>query len=134
VTQNTGELTLLDWLLKVTTTPENLTLKLFKNDYTPTATTTLGDLTECDFAGYSSKTLTRSSWASSTSVSGKAYSTYPQQTWTGTTGTANTIYGYYVVGATSGTLLWAERLATPRSMADTVVYDLTPTMTLDSAA
>jgi hypothetical protein len=98
---NSGELLAVQGMLKTTSTPENLTLKLFKNDYTPTATSTAGDFTEADFTSYTAKTLSRGTWQSPSTVSGKAtiaYYTAPQ-TWTcGATG--NTIYGYYVGAGT----------------------------------
>lgn len=129
---NAGELKLLDWAIKDTSTPENLTLKLYKVDYTPVAASVAGDFTEADFTSYSAKTLTRSTWAaSSTNGSGKAASTYTAQSWTcGSTG--NTIYGYFVVGATSGTLIWAEKFATARTLVNGDELNITPAITLAS--
>ena len=103
---------------------ENWTLKCFQNNHTPAESDVAGTYTEATFTGYSAITLNSlqssaawgvpslvsptGSWApgSQTQV---AETTYPQQTFTcsGNT-TTNTIYGYYVVGATSGTLLFAE--------------------------
>jgi hypothetical protein len=45
---------------------------------------------------------------------GVAEATYSEQTWTFSSGTAVTVYGYYVVGATSNTLLFAERFSSPK--------------------
>ncbi len=130
---NSGELLAVQWMLKTTSTPENLTLKLFKNDYTPTATSTAGDFTEADFTSYAAKTLSRGTWQSPSTVSGKAsiaYDTAPQ-TWTcGTTG--NTIYGYYVVGATSGTLIYAERFSANRPLSNGDSLNVQPVLTLNS--
>lgn len=129
---NAGELKLLDWAIKDTSTPENLTLKLYKNDYTPVAASVAGDFTEADFTSYAAKTLTRSSWvAASTNGSGKAASSYAAQSWVcGSTG--NTVYGYFVVGATSGTLIWAEKFATARTLANGDTLNVTPSLTLSS--
>lgn len=128
-----GENLLLEWAIKATTTPENLTLKLYKNDYTPADNSTAGDFTEADFTDYVAKTLERSGWdAVAQDANNKASIEYgTTQTWTcGATG--NTVYGYYVVGATSGTLVWAERFATSRTLADGDQLSLVPRMTLKS--
>lgn len=111
---------------------ENYTLKLYKSNTTPDQSSVAGDFTEADFTDYTAKTLTRTGWGAASTVSNKASATYGSaQTWTcGATG--NTIYGYFVVGATSGTLLWAERFGTARVLADTDQLSFTPTFTLNS--
>lgn len=130
---NAGELLAIVWMLKSTTTPENLTLKLFKNDYTPVATSTAGSFTEADFTNYTPKTLSRDTWGTASTVSGKASIAYDSspQTWTcGATG--NTVYGYYVVGATSGTLIYAERFTISRVLANGDTLNVQPVVTLNS--
>lgn len=129
VSTNAGELRMLDELLDA----ENLTLKLFKSNTTPTATSVIGDFTECDFTNYTSKTLTAATWNAATTVSGKATATYDSTplSWTcGTTG--NTIYGYTVQSASGSTLLWAELFSSPRTLANGEILNLTPTITLNS--
>ena len=37
--------------------------------------------------------------------------TYPTQTWTFTAAASGSIYGYYAVGATSGSILFAEKFS-----------------------
>jgi len=133
VTPDAGELELLDKMIKdALSVDEDYTLKLFKNDYTPSQSTVFGDFTEADFTGYSAATLTRANFGAASTVNNKAESTYSaQQSWTcGTTG--NTVYGYYVLGATSGTCLWAERFATSRTLANGDQLNLTPKLTLNS--
>ena len=130
---NAGELRLLDLALKTAlSVDEPFTLRLFKNDYTPIATSAVGDLTEADFTDYTAKTLNRSGWSASTTITGAASITYgTAQTWTcGATG--NTVYGAYVLDG-SGNLVWAERFAEERVLvsSDTITY--TPTLTLASA-
>ncbi len=84
-----------------------LTLKLFKNNYTPVAGTTLAALTEADFNGYVAKALTN--WTSPTPVASRAQTQADPVNWTkGVGGTGNSIYGYYVID-NAGNLLWAER-------------------------
>ena len=90
------------------TAPENLTLKLFKSNTTPTEADTAATYTEADFIGYTPIALTGATW---TVVAGApSEATYPQQTFTSTAGSqSQQVYGYYVVGASDGVLRWAER-------------------------
>lgn len=128
-----GELQLLDKMLKdALSTDENYILKLYKNDVTPGDAYVEGSFTEADFTNYAARTLARSSWNASVQVSNKAETSYGSgpQSWTcGTTG--NTVYGYYVTGATSGAVLWAERFSTSRVLADGDVLNITPKFTLN---
>ena len=90
------------------TAPQDQVLKLFKNDVTPGEADTAATYTEATFTGYSSKPLTGATWTVTPGAPSTA--SYPQQSFTsGADQTAQSIYGYYVVQATSGTLLWAER-------------------------
>jgi hypothetical protein len=132
VVPNVGEIELLDKMLKnALVTDENYTLKLFNNNVTPDQSFTASSFTEATFTGYVAKTLTRSGWGAAATVSNKAQSSYAQQSWTcGIVG--DTIYGYYVVGATSTVLLWAERFTTPRTLGNTDILNVTPVFTLNS--
>lgn len=104
---NVGEVVALKNLLNHTA-PENQVLKLFKSNTTPADTDTASTYTEADFTGYSNKNLTGTSW---TVTSGDpTVADYAQQTFTSTAGSQNqSVYGYFIVQATSGILLWAER-------------------------
>lgn len=102
---DTGENLALEMLVNKTA-PQNLVLKLYKNNITPSDTDTAVTYTEATFTGYSAITLTGASWnaASSGTITYSA-----QQTFTCTATATDDIYGYYVVQATSGTLLYSER-------------------------
>lgn len=130
---NTGELELLDKMLKdALSTNENYILKLYKNDYTPDDSTAQSSFTEATFTNYAARTLTRAGWNAAVTVSNKAETSYSSapRSWTcGATG--NTVYGYWVIGATSNTCLWAERFATSRVLASGDVLNLTPKFTLN---
>jgi hypothetical protein len=123
-----GAIKILD---KFFNTGNNLTLKLFTNDYTPVEGTVVGDLTEAAGADYAAKTLTAGSWTCS-SVGGIATAVYAEQTWTFTgalTG-PQTVYGYYVIDST-GALIFLQRVdspATPALNGDKIV--ITPTYLL----
>ena len=83
---------------------EDQILKLYSNDVDPTATTTLSQFTEVAGGGYAEKNLTAvSNW----SVAAGVATTTPQ-TWD-FTGAAGSVYGYYLVGASTGNLLAAEK-------------------------
>lgn len=91
-------------------------IRLYKNDYTPVAGSTLANFTEADFSGYSSLTLTGGSNA--VMDGGRAKVGYSARVFTHDGGvTANQIYGYYVQNS-GGDLLFAERDPdAPRTMA-----------------
>lgn len=128
-----GEVILLGNLLAGGTL-ENMTLKLFKTNVTPAESDTASSYTVADFTSYANKTLTRSvnngvTWGTVGTSGGTTSSTYVAQSWTA--GSTQTIYGYYVVGATSTVLLWAEAFAVARALASTDVLNLTPKLQLD---
>jgi hypothetical protein len=118
---------------------ENWTLKLFKNNITPALTDTSSTYTEADFTGYSAVTLTRSvsgtTWSTpsgggSVLESGCSKSTYgaSAQSWSATS--AQTIYGYYIVGATSGKVIFAERFASSVSLINPSTITVQPSFEL----
>lgn len=109
------------------TAPQNLVLKLYSNNITPSDTDTAGTYTESTFTGYSAITLTGASWGA---ASGGSIA-YAQQTFTCSGAGSENCYGYFVVQATSGTLLYSER-GTGVPFTITTVGDnvkVTPTIT-----
>lgn len=134
VVPNEGELELLQKMLKAAlSVDENYILKLYRNDYTPDANAASSSFTEASFTSYAARTLTRASWNTAVTVSGKAESSYgaSPQSWTcGTTG--NTVYGYWIEGATSAKVLWAERFSTSRVLASGDILSIQPKFTLHS--
>ena len=133
VVPDEGEIELLKKLLKNTTDTEDYLLRLYKNNYVPSGTTTATDFTEANFTNYAEKTIARSDWATpTTGVTNKAESEVTLQSWTcGTVG--NTIYGYYVIGSVSGKVLWAEKFASARVLEDSDILNVTPKFNLSSA-
>lgn len=129
VVSNVGEVLMVDAMLNL---GEDLTLKLYKNNYTPLATSVAGDFTVSDFTGYSNKTLTAGNW-DVISSGGKAVGTYNStQTFTCSGGSSQDAYGYYIVGATSGTLYWAERFPVTRTFSTGLSESLTVVLTGNS--
>lgn len=127
---NTGEVIALSLLVNKTS-PENLVYKLFATNVTPAETDTAASYTEASGGGYAAITMTGASWT----VTGGAPSTaaYAQQTYTftGALTTNTTVYGYFVVQASSGTLVLAETFTsfTPAANGDNI--KLTPQITAD---
>lgn len=100
-----GKQKALEYLVGKDTTTESLTLKLYSNNLSPSTDDTVSLYTEVSGNGYSAKSLTGSSWIVTDGVA-----SYSQQTWT-FAGAAGAVYGYYVVSATSGDLIFAERFS-----------------------
>lgn len=90
------------------TTPETLVLKLFSNNRTPAKTDVAGDYTEVSGNGYAAVTLTPANFVFTPGDPGSA--AYPQVTFS-FSGAAGNVYGYFVVGATSGGLAFANRFS-----------------------
>jgi hypothetical protein len=122
---------------------ESATLKLYQSNTTVAETDVAATYTEANFTNYTSKALngklsSSAGWTLPASVAPTgawsaeslvAEATQPSQSWTcGTTG--NTIYGYFVVGATSNILWWAERFATARTLASADSLTLVPRLGL----
>lgn len=90
--------------------PENLVLRLFTNDITPSEDDETADYTEASGFGYASITLNGASWSDPTGS--PATTSYPEQTFT-FSGAIGNIYGYYLTRASSNKIAYAERFATP---------------------
>ena len=110
------------------TAPQNLVLKLYSNNITPSDTDVAGTYTEATFAGYAAITLAGASWnaAAAGTITYNAQQTFTRSS----SGAPESIYGYYVVQFTSGTLLYSERDgAGPFSVANAGdAIKLTPTI------
>ena len=102
---DTGENLALEMIVNKTAA-QNLIIRLYKNNITPSDTDTAGTYTEAVFPGYAAITLTGASWNAAAAGS-IAYSA--QQTFTCSGAATDDIYGYYVVQSASGTLLYSER-------------------------
>jgi hypothetical protein len=89
---------------------KTLKMMLFKNDYTPTPLTGIGDLTEADFGGYALMSALDFG-APFQNPDGYPEMDLPSQQWNSDgTAPSNNVYGYYVTTA-GGDLLYAERFA-----------------------
>lgn len=107
VVGDAAEAIMLNYILNKDT-PEDLVIKLYTNNYTPVEGDLVGNYTELSGGGYTDVTFVSANW---TVVSGDpTVSTYPEITWT-FTGPAGNVYGYYIVRATGGELMWAERFS-----------------------
>ena len=102
---DSGENLVLEMLVNKTA-PQNLVLRLYRNNITPSDTDVAGTYTEASFPGYAAITLTGASWIA---ASGGSIAYGAQQTFTCSGTSTDDIYGYYVTQASSGTLLYSER-------------------------
>lgn len=90
--------------------PQDLDLKLYKNNKTPAETDTEADYIEANFAGYAAIQLTAGDWTEAPGAPTEA--AYPQQTFSSSANqAAQSVYGYLLVQRTSGKLMWAERFS-----------------------
>jgi hypothetical protein len=126
---NAGEVAMLNMVLNKST-PENQTLKLYTNNITPAETDTAATYTEASGNGYAAVGLTGASWTVTSGAPSSAATA--QQTFT-FTGALGNVYGYFIVMATAGTILWAERFSDgPYNIANNGdQIKITPTFTLD---
>lgn len=121
VVTNVGELELLDWILK--SAGENTVLRLYTNNYTPDATSVVGDFTEASFGGYAAQTLTRASWNAPYDDGGIGTMQYGSVTsWTPTT--TQTIRGFYVTNTANTKVLWAQKYALDEQATSGEDYEL----------
>lgn len=126
---NAGKIWWATWAIQSTSTPENLTLRLFTNDFTPSSSSTSTSFTECTMTGYSAVTLSRSSWGTPAIVNGAAVSTYGGSiSFSCTGGSGATCYGWYVLGGThTTTCMMASRFDLPFVFTSGTTLNLTLT-------
>jgi hypothetical protein len=128
VIPNEGKLLWLTWAITGNPpTLESFIVKLFKNNYTPVDASTASDFTEATFTGYAAITIARTAFSAPAIVSDVAYSSvsgYP--TYTCTAGGIEVCYGWYMVGASSGKVLAAQRFDNARSISAGAVEKLNP--------
>jgi hypothetical protein len=137
VMSNEGGLELLDKMLKdALSVDENYVLKLFNaSTITPAVSTSSASFAgaTATFTNYSHKTLTRAGWNAATISSNTAVADYTTaSSWT-CGATTDVVYGYWIEGVTSNKVLWAEKFASPRTVANGDILNVTPRFTLISA-
>lgn len=101
----------LQWKLQTLRGSTNLTVHLYKNDYTPVAGSTLANFTPCTFPGYG--LLAANFGAVGINGAGEAEMTSALLTFTQTAASVSTVYGYFVTNGAGDQLVFAERFATP---------------------
>ena len=93
-----------------------MTLKLYKNNYTPVDASLLANFTEADFSGYAAASPVM---GIPVEVANKAVmQDTSSRTFTHNGGgTSNTVYGYFVLSNPGPDLVWAERFPAGITMA-----------------
>ena len=99
-------------------TPENLVIKLGKNDLTPDADSVAGDFTEATFTGYAELVTDPADWTVTvTDVAGvdRAVATHPAVEFVSTASAQDeAIYTSYIVTETSNILIASDRFTAPQ--------------------
>lgn len=113
VVPDEGEVILMGWAIRDSSVTEDTKLILYQNNLgAPDQDTVYGDLTECDFTGYSQVVLARSDWNAPSTVSHKAKIVLNSAiTFTFTDTVSQTAYGYAVVNDAEDTILWIEEFS-----------------------
>lgn len=115
----------------------NLTLKLYSNNVTPGASDTAATYTEVAGGGYINLPLTFANWGITPGNPAVAlYNAAQDFNFTGATTTPGTIYGYFIVNASGGLLVYAERFPAgnvPFTPGNGSLIRLTPRITCDNA-
>lgn len=86
-----------------------MTLRIFGNNATPSATSVAASFTEIAGGGYTNRALVFAGWSFTTGT--PSYGLQVKQSWvfTGAINAPSTIYGYFVTRDSDGLLMWAER-------------------------
>lgn len=125
-----GEVEMLKRIMGVSVA-ENLSLKLYTNAATIAEGNTSAAFTECATSGYAAITLTAGGGWTCSTATGTSSATYAQQTFTFTATTSPSVRGYYIVGATSAKVYWAEELyASGQVFNNTDTLKITPKLEL----
>jgi len=102
---NNSEVFILEYILNKTT-PDDIDIRLYTNDITPSDTDTITTYTEATGFGYAMIQLVPANWAI---VAGNpSVASHTQVTFV-FTGALGNVYGYMVTKRASGVLMWAER-------------------------
>lgn len=116
------------WLLNQNSeTLEDFVVDLYQNNYTPVFTSVAANFTASTFPGYAQVSVTRSSFTTISAADGigAAVSTITPQ-WTCNGGAGQDAYGWFMRGATSGTLLAAQEFLNVRNMLPNTTETLGP--------
>lgn len=112
---------------------EDLTLKLFQNNLTPTSSVAIGDITEATFSGYAAAALTAANWGFTPSSTTIALYNTGVVFESDANAQNQDIYGYYLVGTTSGDLKWIERFSDGPYTVDKIADKVTVTPRITTA-
>lgn len=130
IVPNEGENKMLNLIIG----PDNLFCVLFKSNTTPSATTVVGDLTVCNFSGYSSQNIV---WGTvTTDVGGKASVSGSIMTFSHNGGSSpeasNDVYGWAILHDNAGydAIIAIERFASAPVVMDDITDSISVTPTI----
>jgi hypothetical protein len=128
VIPNSGKLLLIQMALgNPGAITEDFVVDLYSNNYTPVDSSVASNFTTAAFTGYAQASVPRSSFGAPTIVSNVANitsSATPQFACSG--GGGQTVYGWYMRGATSGTVYAAQIFSAPLAMVPGLTLSLYP--------
>ena len=88
----------------------DIAMKLYSNDYSPSASSTVAAFVEVVGGGYAQKLLTYANWSFTSGDPTQAnYNATQIWTFTGPPNAPGTIYGWYAIRVSDNKLMWAER-------------------------
>ena len=128
VIPNEGEAEMIRRLLNASP-PDDLILRLYENNISPTESDIVSTYTECSAGGYSPASLSGASWSVNTDGNGITSATYPQQDFNLTS--SITIYGYFITNNSGTTLMWAKDFSSPQIIETSGTVSVTPYIELD---
>ena len=105
VVPNVGEVSIIEYTLNKEA-PQDLTVRLYSNDYTPGDATITADFTEVVGGGYAAQALIPANWDITPGNPSEAQ--YNQETVFVFNAAVGNVYGYYITRADNLTM-WAER-------------------------
>lgn len=128
VIANEGKIKWLGWALVSDGSDfEDFVISLYQNNYVPEETDTAGNFTVATFTGYADVPADRANFSDPTiaaNIATSVLSFFPTFTCTG--GASQVVFGWYMLGATSGTLLAAQVFDAPRTMSPGISEILNP--------
>lgn len=94
---------------------QGMEVRLYKNNYTPVITSTLGNFTAATFPGYTPQVISGATTRlGETGTVGQDEEVLPLVVFTRTSGAGSeTIYGYYLYSSAAGDLMGAEKFIVP---------------------
>lgn len=128
-----GEIKFLERAFGKSDSSAAVVVRLYVNDYTPVAGSVAADFTEMSTNSYSGVAYFSSNWVVTT-IAGVASASQAEHLFEFSAGDPVVVYGCYITDDDDGTVIFAERFASPQTIElDTDTITITPVVTLSTA-